>query len=235
MKKTIECKNIKKSFSNGSKTFEILHDINMVTYEQQMVMLMGPSGSGKTTLLSIIGGILDQDSGECLVMDTPINTLAGPQKTTFRGNTIGFLFQHVTLIPQLNAIENAAIPLLCTGTNQEAAFAKAIPLLETVGLKDQIYKDPDHLSGGEQQRVAIVRSVIHEPKIILCDEPTSYLDSERGAQIMQILEDIKNKHKCTIIVVTHDYRILKFADKILEIEDGRITERKNNHSYVEEK
>lgn len=221
---TIICKNIKKSFSNGNKAIEVLHDISLETYPNQMIMLMGPSGSGKSTLLSIIGGILQPDSGECLVLNKPINNLPNAEKTTFRGKNIGFLFQHFILVPTLNAIENASIPLICQGAERTPAFERATTLLNEMGLEDQLYKNPNQISGGEQQRIAIARAYIHNPKIILCDEPTSYLDFERGKQIMEILADIKTKNDCTIIVVTHDPRILSFADRIITIEDGRISE-----------
>lgn len=219
---TIECKNIKKSFQNGEKSIEVLHDINLVAHELEMIMLMGPSGSGKTTLISIIGGLLDQDSGECKVLSQPINQLPEKKKTSFRGKHIGFLFQHFILIPTLTALENAAIPLLLNGHDRHIAFDKARNLLEQFGLADELHKQPGHLSGGEQQRVAIARACIHDPKILLCDEPTSFLDLDRGKKIMEILEEIKTQNNCTIIVVTHDPRILSFADRIVRIEDGRI-------------
>lgn len=226
--KTIECKNIKKSFMNGDKRIEVLHDINLTTYEQEMIMLMGPSGSGKTTLISIIGGIMQQDSGQCLVLNKSINELPRAEKTFFRGETIGFLFQHFILVPTLNAVENAAIPLLCTGFDAQESYAKAEKLLTDFGIGKEMHKTPKQLSGGEQQRVAIARAVIHEPKIILCDEPTSFLDLERGKKIMEILQQIKEKNKCTIIVVTHDPRILSFADRIVRIEDGLIVHDEKN-------
>ena len=225
--KTIECKNIKKSFQNGTKTIEVLHDINLTAYENEMIMLMGPSGSGKTTLISIIGGILAPDSGSCLVLGKEINSLPNEEKTAFRGKNIGFLFQHFILVPTLNALENAAIPLLVMGTQRQEAFSKAASLLESMGLDGLQHKQPAQLSGGEQQRTAIARAVIHNPKIVLCDEPTSFLDLERGKKIMEILKHIKQNDNCTIIVVTHDPRILSFADRIIEIEDGIIKDK--NH------
>lgn len=222
---TISCTNIKKTFQSGDTTIEVLHDIDLTAYESQMIMLMGPSGSGKTTLLSIIGGILEQSSGECLVQNTAINDLNEYDKTNFRGKNIGFLFQHFTLVPTLNALENAAIPLLCQGYSRSESFPKAQKLLEALDLQERLNQKVTHLSGGEQQRVAIARACIHNPKIILCDEPTSFLDIARGKQVMAILENIKKEQLCTIIVVTHDPRILGFADRILYIDDGTITEK----------
>jgi len=225
MKKiTIDCKNIKKSFTNGHRTIEVLHDINLVAYEKELIMLMGPSGSGKTTLISIIGGILQQDSGQCLVLDKPLNDLPDDEKTRFRGTNVGFLFQHFILVPTLNSIENASIPLLVFNVDRKTAFEKAAKLLDQMGLEEGKDKMPSQLSGGEQQRVAIARAFIHNPKIILCDEPTSYLDLARGTKIMEILQTMKEQNNCTIIVVTHDPRILSFADRIIRIEDGYIKE-----------
>ncbi len=222
---TIQCKNVTKYFGQGRTRFDVLKKVSFSVYERELVLLMGPSGSGKSTLLSIIGGILHQDSGECLVLDTSINDLPHEQKTSFRGEHVGFLFQSFNLIPTISNIENASLPLLLNGLAQENAFKKAEHELEQMGLKEQMFRKPTVLSGGEQQRVAIVRSYIHRPKIILCDEPTSYLDLERGTKVMKLLQEIKNQNHCTVIVVTHDPRILHFADRILNIEDGVLKEK----------
>jgi putative ABC transport system ATP-binding protein len=219
---TIECKNISKTFGQWEATVQPLREINLVAHENEIIMLMGPSGSGKTTLISIIGGILQQSSGECIVLNKPINNLPEEEKTKFRGQNIGFMFQFFNLVPTLNALENAAIPLMLNGCPRAKAMEEAKKFLQTVGLEKLIYKVPSDLSGGEQQRVCLVRAFIHHPKIILCDEPTSFLDRERGEQIMQLLQKIKTENKCTLIVVTHDPRILGFADRIIEIEDGML-------------
>jgi putative ABC transport system ATP-binding protein len=228
---TIVCKNISRSYGKGEKIVQALRSIDLVAYENELIMLMGPSGSGKTTLISIIGGILKPTSGECLVLDKPINNLPEKEKTKFRGNTIGFLFQAFNLVPTLTAIENAAIPLLLNGWDRKKAMEESSRVLLSVGLDKQRFNIPSDLSGGEQQRVAIVRSCIHKPRIILCDEPTSFLDHQRGKQIMELLQAIKNENHCTLIVVTHDPRILNFADRILEIEDGFLKEQSNKLTY----
>lgn len=221
---TIECINITKSFKNGETEIEVLHGIDLTMFENELIMLMGPSGSGKTTLISIIGGILQPDSGTCSLIGQDINALSGEQKTIFRGTNVGFLFQHFTLVPTLTAEENAAIPLLCLGYSRLPSFKKARTLIDSMGLQGQYKKKPQQLSGGEQQRVAIARAFIHNPKVLLCDEPTSFLDIERGKKVMQILQDYKVNNSCTIIVVTHDVRILPFADRVIYIDDGRIRE-----------
>ncbi len=219
---TISCKNIIKSFGTGTAQTKVLRGVDFIAHENEMVMLMGPSGSGKTTLLSIIGGLLKPDSGECLILDKAINSLSEREKTIFRGKSIGFLFQYFNLVPTLNAIENAAIPLILNGTERNKAFEQASTLLKTVGLDQQRTYVSTQLSGGEQQRVSLVRAFIHRPNIILCDEPTSFLDHERGKQIMELLRAIQKENNCTVIVVTHDPRILEFADRIVTIEDGMI-------------
>ena len=218
---TITCKNISRSFTQGKATTLALADINLEAHENELIMLMGPSGSGKTTLISIIGGLLKQTSGECLVLGKPINNLLEKEKTKFRGKSIGFLFQYFNLVPTLNSIENAAIPLLLNGYSREQAMQESSELLFKLGLDKQRYEIPTNISGGEQQRVAIARACIHKPKIILCDEPTSFLDHVRGKKVIELLQNIKNETHCTLIIVTHDNRILSFADRILEIEDGK--------------
>ncbi len=221
---TIECKKITKSFGQGDIRVETLKGIDLVAHEREMIMLMGPSGSGKTTLISIIGGILQQDSGECLVLDTPINSLKGEEKTKFRGKSIGFMFQYFNLVPTLTAIENVSIPLMLNGYDRAEIMERASELLHKMGLEAHRFRTPGNLSGGEQQRVAIARACIHKPPIILCDEPTSFLDHDRGEKIMGLLQDIKEENNCTLIVVTHDPRILHHADRIVTIEDGMIRE-----------
>lgn len=219
---TISCTDITKKFPSPAGDVLTLRGITLTAYENEMIMLMGPSGSGKTTLLSIIGGLLKQDSGECLVLDTPINSLGDAEKTVFRGTNIGFIFQYFNLVPTLTAVENVAIPLLLNGIHHTQAFAQAEELLLSFGLDTQRYRKPRNLSGGEQQRVAIARACILRPRIILCDEPTSFLDRERGRIIMDLLSKIKEETHCTFVIVTHDQRILEYANQILEIEDGLI-------------
>ena len=222
---TIACNRISKHFGEGTGRVDTLKDITFSAYENELIMLMGPSGSGKTTLLSILGGLLTPSSGECYILGRDINRMSEDDRTAFRGKHIGFLFQQFNLVPTLNAIENTALPLLIAGMERQEAFKKAEEFLARFGLESQRYRIPDELSGGEQQRIALARACIHQPRIILCDEPTSFLDRARGLQIMQLLVESKNGLKSTIIVVTHDPRILSFADRILEIEDGKLIPR----------
>jgi len=220
---TIECIGIKKTFQDsGSPAVEVLHGVDFKANQGEMIMLMGPSGSGKTTLLAIMGGILAPTSGSCSLLGKNLASMNDKEITQFRGDNIGFIFQKFMLVPTLSAIENTAIPLLCKNIPREEAFKKAYELLTSMGLEKQAYYASPQLSGGEQQRVALARAMIHSPSIILCDEPTSFLDSERGKQIMELLKKVQKETHATVVVVTHDDRILSFADRIVTIEDGKI-------------
>ena len=225
---TVICDQVTKFFGEGPGRVDILKGINFTAFEHEMIMLMGPSGSGKTTLLSIVGGILTQTSGTCLVLDTPINQLPEAQRTLFRGENIGFLFQHFALVPTLTALENVAIPLLLNDVPRPSAFEQASEFLDKLGLAGQKQRTPNNLSGGEQQRVALARACINKPKILLCDEPTSFLDKTRGTQIMELLRAIKEETSCTILVVTHDPRIVPYADRIFELDDGLLFSRQSH-------
>jgi len=229
MKKyTIICQNVKKNFLIGPKVIEALKNVNLKVKENELVMLMGPSGSGKTTLLSVIAGILKLTYGEISVLQKNILQMSQDEITTFRGKNIGFVFQSFNLIPYLTAKENVAIPLLIHATKRKEAQEKAEKLLISLGLKDMLDRYPKDLSSGEQQRISIARACIHNPKIILCDEPTSYLDAINGKKVMEILKTLQRKNKSSLIIVTHDPRILKFADRILKIQDGILKNHKNN-------
>jgi putative ABC transport system ATP-binding protein len=225
----VRCEQITKTFGTKQTRVEALRGVDMTLLEREILMICGPSGSGKTTLLSIIASILHPDSGRCDVLGTPINALSEEEKTIFRGKNIGFVFQAFNLIPMLTAQENTAIPLLIQGINRKEALERAKILLEKLGLSDKIHRKPSELSGGEQQRVSIARGCIHQPKVILCDEPTSLLDHKTGSKVLEILIQLQEETKCSLIIVTHDQRILSYADRIIEIEDGRITGTRSNH------
>ncbi len=223
MKKvTIECRSLLKTFETGDEKTVVLKNINFTAHENEINMLMGPSGSGKSTLLSIIAGLIKQDGGDCLVLGTSINDLPEQEKTIFRGKNIGFVFQHINLIPTLSITQNVIIPLLLQGIPFTIALEKAESLLISFGLKRHLNAFPSRLSGGEQQRVSIARACIHNPSIILCDEPTSFLDLDRGQKIMDLLKKIKEDQNATIIIVTHDPRIRSYADSVFILDDGKI-------------
>ncbi len=216
------CKNVKKSYGKGSAKVEALRGVNLEVKTGELLLLMGPSGSGKTTLISIIAGILTEDEGECLLFSQNINHLPDTEKTLYRGHHIGFVFQSFNLIPTLTSKENISIPLLLNHVEREKALQQSGELLAQVGIAEKSESYPEELSGGQQQRIAIARAIIHNPKLIVCDEPTSYLDYETGKKIMELLRSIVTPQKKTLIVVSHDPRIIPFADRIVYLEDGRI-------------
>ncbi len=228
MEIAVKCSKIRKSFGEGNLRFEVLHGIDLEVKAGELLMIVGPSGSGKTTLISIIAGILGHDDGECFLFDQDIDALSDIEKTRFRGENLGYVFQAFNLIPMLSTAENVAIPLLLNHMKREEAVKHAEKRLSQFGLEDKIGTYPKQLSGGQQQRVAIARAVIHNPKLIICDEPTSALDHENGILVLNHLREIVDKENRALIVVTHDSRIFEFADRIVHMEDGLIAETKEN-------
>lgn len=219
----VVCKELHKFYrEKGAAPVEALRGIDLEIQKGHLSLLMGPSGSGKTTLISIIAGILTQDKGTCLVNGVDLNHMSDQDKTHYRGQHIGFVFQVFHLIPMLTNEENVSIPLILQGVEKKEALDRAKHLLSEFGMADKIGAYPRELSGGQQQRVAIARGMVHNPDIIVCDEPTSFLDHTTGAKIMELLRELVTKKGATLIVVTHDPRITPFAEKIYQLEDGRI-------------
>ena len=218
----VRCRGVEKFYGTGEARTQALRGTDLEVMQGEMLMLVGPSGCGKTTLLSVIVGILDHDAGEVEVFGEKIDTMTTAQKTAFRGKQVGFAFQQFNLLPQLTATENAALPLLIGGMTRREAFSRAGTLLERMGMGDRATAFPSQLSGGQQQRVAFARSMIHDPRLIVCDEPTSSLDSETGERVIRMLRDVAVRPNRAVLVVTHDARIFHHADRIAEMEDGRI-------------
>lgn len=218
----ISCKQIVKSFGKGDLKVDVLKSVDMDVYTGDFLMLVGPSGCGKTTLISIIAGILPYDYGECHVDGHNYQQMSHKQLLQFRAKNIGFVFQSYNLIPTLTIAENTAIPLIICGIDRHTAVEKSMLMLETVGLEDKGHLPPNILSGGQQQRVAIARSLVHTPKILICDEPTSALDFVTGTKIVELMRNINKQLGTTFVVVTHDNRILKYADRIIHLNDGAI-------------
>ena len=223
MENAVEIKNINKDFMAGDEPIRVLHDISADIRFGELTMLVGPSGCGKTTLISIISGILTATSGTIALMGERIDSMRDKQKVLFRREHIGFIFQQYNLLPALTAAENAAMPLLAAGMPDAEATAKARVVLESIGMQGQTEKQPRQLSGGQQQRIAIARALVHNPQLIVCDEPTAALDAKSGQSVMEILRRIANDKNRAVLIVTHDNRIYHFADRILEMSDGRIT------------
>jgi len=218
----VRCKGVTKHYGEGDAKVVALRGIDLDIRGGELLMLVGPSGCGKTTLISVIAGILDRDEGECTVFGEDFNRMSQRQRTRWRGESVGFVFQQFNLIPTLSAAENVAVPLMILGEGRSSAVRKAQDMLARVGLGERSGSLPSQLSGGQQQRVAIARALVHEPRLIVCDEPTSALDHETGHVIMRLLKHVGLSEGRALVIVTHDARIFGFADRIARMDDGRI-------------
>ncbi|MBK8176054.1 MAG: ABC transporter ATP-binding protein [Rhodospirillales bacterium] len=218
----VVCRNIVKDFDGGSGPVRVLFGIDVQFGAGEMTFLVGPSGCGKTTLISIVAAILAPSEGSVEVLGQPLTRMRGRDLVAFRRANIGFIFQQYNLLPALTAAENAAVPLVAAGMALAKAAKKAAARLESLGMGAHVNKLPRQLSGGQQQRVAIARALIHEPKLIVCDEPTAALDAASGMAVMELLRTAAFDPGRAVIVVTHDNRIFDFADRIARMDDGRI-------------
>ncbi len=214
---------VTRDFQAGQQTITVLHGIDLDIRAGELTFLVGESGSGKTTLISIMCGILWPTQGEVKVFGTDIYELSDSDLVEFRLQNIGFIFQQYNLIPSIDAANNAAVPLVAQGMDRLEARERAVAMLEKLNIGDQADKLPRQLSGGQQQRVAIARALVHEPRLVVCDEPTAALDASSGRRVMDLLRDVAVAEDRACIIVTHDNRIFDLADRILVLEDGRIT------------
>ena len=219
----IRTSGVTRDFKSGQQTITVLHGIDTEIRSGEMTFLVGESGSGKTTLISIMCGILYPTQGEVEVFGTDIYALDDTDLVNFRLENIGFIFQQYNLIPSIDAASNAAVPLIAQGMDRLEAREKARAILEKLNIGDQADKLPSQLSGGQQQRVAIARALVHEPRLVVCDEPTAALDASSGRRVMDLLRDVAVAEDRACIIVTHDNRIFDLADRILVLEDGCIT------------
>ncbi len=225
----IQAVSLKKWFGEGEARTDAVKDVKFEAYFGEMLYVVGPSGSGKTTMLSMISGILRPNAGTVKIEDSEIWALSNDELADFRLHKIGFVFQDYHLFPRLTTAENVAIPLILQNRNWDDALKEAALNLEIVGLKSRTELPPVKLSGGEQQRVAIARAIVSRPDILILDEPTASLDGDTGRSIVGFVrEHILSDQRC-IVIVTHDSRIYEFADRILKMEDGKLTgiEREN--------
>lgn len=218
----LELKSLKKSYLQGSQNIEIFENLNFHLEEGQTVAIMGKSGSGKSTLLSLISGIIKPNSGDISLNSISYKDLQESELNDFRATNIGFIFQNFHLVSYLNALENVMLPAkVCNIAN---AKEKAIELLKSVGLSHRLNHLPSELSGGEKQRVAIARALIHNPKIILADEPSGNLDEETGIAVMDILFELIKKNHTTLILVTHSKDVATRCEKTYKLVSGNLTQ-----------
>lgn len=220
----VQCTGLIKTFGEGNAQVKALQGVDLDIAFGELLMLVGPSGCGKTTLISIIAGILDPDFGECILLGSDLHKMRADERTRFRGKSVGFVFQAFNLLLSLSVAENVAVPLLIGGMDRKAAIAEAGLVLDSVGLGDRKEAPAAQLSGGQKQRVAIARALVHQPKLIVCDEPTSNLDHAAGKQVMDILRRVATTSERAVMVVTHDPRIFEFADRIAHMDDGKIVD-----------
>jgi putative ABC transport system ATP-binding protein len=218
----VECYGVTKSFGDGETKIQVLRGCDLNVQFGELTLLVGPSGCGKTTLISVIAGLLNPTEGDVRVLGHSLTEMSGRRRTAFRGENIGFVFQQYNLLPSLTAAENAAVPLIVAGVPRYSAVKKAAEILRSVGMGDKINTLPAQLSGGQQQRVAIARSLVHEPRLLVCDEPTAALDAKSGQTVMELLKAVACAPERAVIVVTHDNRVFHFGDRIATMSDGRI-------------
>jgi putative ABC transport system ATP-binding protein len=216
------CRGVTKEFGQGDARTLALRGVDLEAEAGRITLLVGPSGCGKTTLISIIAGLLDPTGGEVTVLGHDLRKLSGRRLVGFRGENIGFVFQQYNLLPSLTAAENAAVPLLISGRPRAEAVRRASEVLAEFGLGDRVHSLPSQLSGGQQQRVAIARALVHEPRLLVCDEPTAALDAHAGQNVMELLRRVALQPGRAVIIVTHDNRVFGFGDRIAHMSDGRI-------------
>lgn len=219
----VRCHGVKKVFGDGDSRIEALRGVDFAARPGEMTFLVGPSGCGKTTLISVITGLLDATEGYVELFGERVSDSSASERILFRRRHLGFVFQQYNLLPALNAAENAAVPLLAAGVRRREAVDRARALLSKLGMEDRASAMPSKLSGGQQQRVALARALVHEPRLIVCDEPTAALDHATGERVMELLAGSALVPGRAVIVVTHDNRVFHFADTIAHMDDGRIS------------
>lgn len=218
----LKAEEIRKSFRIGQEEIQVLRSVSFTVDKGEWIALLGASGSGKTTLLDILGSISKPDSGSVSVDGVGYHTLSKNGLVRFRRKNVGFVFQAYHILPELNILENVMLPSLLDGSSRKETKEKALHLLEKVGLSHRLTHRRGEMSGGEQQRCAIARALMNDPRLLLADEPTGNLDSVTGQGILELFQQLKQETDTTIIMVTHDRRIAGLSDRIIELRDGVI-------------
>ena len=221
----VELSRVVKTYLEGESERVVLRDVDVCVATGEIVVLLGRSGSGKSTVLNLVSGIDQPTSGTVRVGGVDVTTLSETARTLLRRRRIGFIFQFFNLIPTLTVEENLRLPLELNGVDGAVGRARALELLGAVGLADRAASFPDRLSGGEQQRVAVARALVHDPALVLADEPTGNLDAESGRQVLGLLAGLARRAGKTVIAVSHSEEVAALADRVLTLADGRLVER----------
>lgn len=214
----IKAVNIHKSFGS----LEVLKGVDLEIRKGEIVSIVGPSGAGKTTLLQILGTLDKADEGEVIIDGQDFSRFNEKKLAAFRNQHIGFIFQFHQLLPEFTALENVMIPALIAGTDSRKAKARALELLDYLGLSGRITHKPSELSGGEKQRVAVARALVNQPSVILADEPSGSLDSKNKEELHRLLFDLRDKFGLTLVIVTHDKELALLSDRVIEMKDGLV-------------
>ncbi len=219
----INAQDIHKQFSKGSESIDVLNDLDLEIESGDFIALMGASGSGKSTLLNLIAGIDTPTHGQIVIDGIDIAKLNDSQRTKWRTNNIGYVFQQYHLISTLNAEKNVELPLLLHKLNKTDRKKRVLAALSLVDLEDRAHHKPSELSGGQEQRVGIARAIVTDPNILLCDEPTGNLDRKSGDEILELLQGLNSEHNKTIIMVTHDPHAAASAKRTLYLNEGKVS------------
>ena len=218
----ILARGVEKRYLAGAIEVRALQGVDLAVAKGEMVAVMGPSGCGKTTLLNCASGLDDIDAGAIRIAGRDLTSMSDDERTAFRANEMGFIFQSYNLLPVLSAVENVELPLLVAGTPVKLARERAMQALADVGLSDRARHKPTELSGGQQQRVTIARSLVNDPSIVWADEPTGNLDTRTGSEVLEIMHRLNRERGQTYVIVTHDAALARTCDRILHMENGRV-------------
>ena len=224
MRNVLETQIVRKTYQGGGVNINAVDDVSINVKAGEFVALVGPSGSGKTTLLALLAGLLKPTAGNVLIDREPLWQMNDAKRTRFRGEKIGFIFQASNLVPYLTALENVELMLRLNGTLDRQGSDRAKDLLNRLGLGDRMGNLPTQMSGGQQQRVAIARALIHEPAVVLADEPTASLDTDRASQVVQTLASLVHEQGRAGIMVTHDLRMCRYVDRVIRMTDGKVAQ-----------
>ncbi len=218
----LDCRGVVRRFNEGESTLVVLHGVNLKVQPGERVAIIGASGSGKTTLLQIMGGLDEPDEGEVYIDGEPMHGTDEAAKGDLRNRNVGFVYQFHHLLPEFSAEENVAMPLMIRREPRNVAIEQARQLLGRVGLGERLHHKPGELSGGERQRAAVARALITKPRLVLADEPTGNLDAGNGEHVLNLMLELNEEFKTSLVIVTHDHSIASRMDRILVLEDGTL-------------